>query len=426
MHSSASIRTLVPVTTVLPPGTAAPGLSPGRATRQRLDHVDAMRPIKQFGVVATHSLLMFTPAASGLAAGAALMLLHVTREAFLFISACMLTYSYYDLKRDNLKRFWRRRFVTVGIPYLCWTVIYFLEGIHGESLSTLGYLHRLGFLLLTGYYQLYFLVVLLQFYFVFPAFLWVLRRTRGHHALLLVASGVAQITYLALMRWSVLPEGLRDFAASREIMSYQFYLLAGALAAVHYAEFDAWIRRHRRHIVMAVVLTAAIAETWYFVQGTGIVHFGAGLADDPFQPIVVPWNIAAILGVYLIGVALVSPDRSRRTVVLTHMGSDDSYGVYLAQMLFIYALSGLGWKHLDSVVPWPIVIVATVLIVFVSCCVLTEVLARTPVAEALTGRKQEPWHSLVPGWIRRATTASAPKEAPDAPPADSLNVQDPI
>lgn len=415
------------MTTVLPEGAGAPPLSRGQVTRQRLDHVDAMRPIKQFGVVATHSIIIFAPVGSGLAAGAALMLLHVTREAFLFISSCMLTYSYYDLKRRDLKRFWRRRFVTVGIPYLCWTLIYFFEQMHKyPHLSAWGELHRLGFLVLTGYYQLYFLVVLLQFYFVFPAFLALLRRTAGHHVLLLVASGLVQVTYIALMRWAVLPEGFRDFSASREIMSYQFYLVAGAMAALHYTEFDAWLRRHRRHVVAALLVTAAIAETWYFVQGTHTAQFGAGLASDPFQPIVIPWNIAAILAVYLVGVALVSPARSRRTVVLTHMGSDDSYGVYLAQMLFIYGLAAIGWRDLNSTIPWPILMVFAVVLVFGSCCVLTEILARTRMSEPLTGRKQEPWHTLVPGWVKRRRDATAPKDAPDAPPADALDVQDPI
>ena len=33
----------------------------------------------------------------------------------------------------------------------------------------------------TGYYQLYFLLVIMQFYLVFPLVLVLLRRTRGHH-----------------------------------------------------------------------------------------------------------------------------------------------------------------------------------------------------------------------------------------------------
>ena len=34
------------------------------------------------------------------------------------------------------------------------------------------------------------------------------------------------------------------------------------------------------------------------------------------------------------------------------IGSDNSYGVYLSQMLFINALIWAGWARLDSVVWW--------------------------------------------------------------------------
>ena len=34
---------------------------PVSGTRKRLDHIDAMRPVKQAGVVSTHTLLFFAP-----------------------------------------------------------------------------------------------------------------------------------------------------------------------------------------------------------------------------------------------------------------------------------------------------------------------------------------------------------------------------
>ena len=46
-------------------------------------------------------------------------------------------------------------------------------------------------------------------------------------------------------------------------------------------------------------------------------------------------------------------------------GSDNSYGIYLAQVLFITVLSWLGWRHLNGVLPWPLVSVITVVLVFV-------------------------------------------------------------
>lgn len=93
---------------------------------RRLDQVDAMRPIKQAGVISTHSVLYFAPAAASVGSGAALLLLHVSREGFFFISACMLTYAYAELGVGGLRRYYGRRCLSVVIPYLCWTVIYFL------------------------------------------------------------------------------------------------------------------------------------------------------------------------------------------------------------------------------------------------------------------------------------------------------------
>ena len=184
---------------------------PVSGTRKRLDHIDAMRPVKQFGVVSTHTLIAFAPVGTGIAVGAGLQLLHVTREAFLFISACMITYSFRAVMRVELRPFWRRRFMAVGVPYLCWTVIYFFITLRGTTGTLSSRLTHLAYLTGTGYYQLYFLVVLLEFYALFPLFLLLLRRTVGHHTALLVASGVLQVLIVSLMHWGVFPRWMRGF-----------------------------------------------------------------------------------------------------------------------------------------------------------------------------------------------------------------------
>ena len=53
------------------------------------------------------------------------MLTRFSRDAFLFVSACMLAYSYRDVERINFRSYFKRRFMSVGVPYLAWTVIYF-------------------------------------------------------------------------------------------------------------------------------------------------------------------------------------------------------------------------------------------------------------------------------------------------------------
>lgn len=380
--------------------TAAPAAgAPARSSKPRLDHVDAMRPVKQAGVVSTHSLLFFAPGAA-ITVGGSLMLLHVTREAFLFISACMLTYGYSDLHRIGYRYFYRRRFVSVAVPYFCWTVVYFLVTLPGTRVTLPSAFVHFGFLLGTGYYQLYYLVVIMQFYVVFPALFWLVRRLKSHHAALLAVSLLVQVLVISLMHWGVLPSHLRGFWATREVISYQFYLVAGVIVAMHLDDVHHWLCRHRWSVVGATVLAAAAAEGWYVAAHDHVASW-LGSASDPLQPIVIPFNIGAIACVYLFGVWLVAPRRSALVRAVTRSGSDNSYSVYLGQMLFVYALADLGWRSLDHVLPWPLVAAVGVAIVFLSCVLISSVLSRTPLAVALTGRRRERWSTWLPeGWRR--------------------------
>ena len=363
---------------------------PGRGTRQRLDHIDAMRPVKQVGVVSTHTLLFFAPVAAGVAVGASLQLLHVTREAFLFVSACMLTYSLRDLPGIDHRTFWRRRFALVAVPYLCWTVIYFFLTIGSAPGTASGDTLHLLYLVGTGYYQLYYLLVLLEFYALFPLCLVLVRRTVGHHGRVLLASGLAQVVLVSSMHWGLAPNFMTGYWATREVTSYQFYLIAGMVMALHLDEFHQWLCTHVWTIVLGTVAAAGAAEAWYYLSVDHVASW-LGSSADPFQPIVIPFNVGAIASIYLIGVLLVDRRRSAHTRKAVQSGSDNSYGVYLAQLLFITLLSWLGWRQLNDVLPWPLVSVLTVVLVFLACVGLTELLARTPWSKPLTGRSRVAW-----------------------------------
>ncbi len=351
---------------------------------RRLDQVNSMRPLKQAGVVSTHVLLFFAPAAS-VSAGAALNLLHVSREGFFFISACMLTYAYSGVGRGGWGRFYRRRLVSVGIPYLCWTLIYYLYNLRGAHFASAGdALDRLLRTLVTGYYQLYFLVVIMQFYLVFPLVLALLRRTRGHHGLVVAVAAAAQVTLAVLLHWRILTQ---TWAAS-EASSYVLYLIGGAVVACHLDEVDAWVRRQARLIIALTALAAAAAEGVYYLAESGLTTV-LGSTDDAFQPSVIPWNVGAIACIYLVGVSLVKPGRSRRLRALVRSGSENSYGVYLSHLLVIDVLIYIGYGRVIGHLPWPAACAVTVVLVYLSAVALTSVLARTPLAVPLTGRQRQ-------------------------------------
>jgi peptidoglycan/LPS O-acetylase OafA/YrhL len=349
-----------------------------------------MRPVKQAGVISTHTVVNFAPAAAGVSSGAVLLLLHVSRLGFFFVSACMLTYAYADLDWRGLPRFYWRRFLSVGVPYACWTVIYFFFLLPTRHYPGIGpALKSLAMMAETGYYQLYFLLVIMQFYVVFPLALLLLRWTRGHHGLVLAVAGVAQLALAAGTHWELLPRLMQHYS-QEDGLSYVFYLVGGCVVAFHLEEADAWVRRHARLVVTLTAVAALAAEGVYFLAGYGVTSV-LGSGSDPFQPSVIPFNIGAIACVYLAGAALVRPGRSRFTRAVVRSGADNAYGIYLTHMLFITVLLWLGWKNLNPVLPWPLLCLLTVVIVVTGGVVLTALLARTPLAVPLTGRRRVPW-----------------------------------
>jgi peptidoglycan/LPS O-acetylase OafA/YrhL len=253
-------------------------------------------------------------------------------EGFFVVSACMLTHAYSDLNRSGLRRFYWRRLVSVGVPYLCWTVIYFLffmPTTHYHSVTSA--LQNLAAMAYTGYFQLYFLLVIMQ-----------------------------------------------------------FYLVGGCVVACHLEQVDAWVRGHARLILTLTAVAALAAEGIYFLAQHGVTTV-LGSGSEPFQPSVIPFNVCAITCGYLAGVALVRPGRSRLTRAVVRSGSVNAYGVYLSHLLVLTTLVWLGWRNVDSVIPWPLFCLLTVGIIVAVCVPLTELLARTPLAVPLAGRKRVPW-----------------------------------
>jgi peptidoglycan/LPS O-acetylase OafA/YrhL len=377
------------------------------AGRQRLDHIDAMRPLKQAGVVSTHTIVAFTPVTALVFSNGALLLLHVSREAFFAISACMLTYAYSGLKRDTMRTFYWRRFVAVGIPYLAWNVIYFLwflYVVHETSYPSV-YSAMLNFFrqLEVGYDQLYFLIVIAEFYLLFPLVLWLLRKTRGHHGRLIAVVAVLQVAMAIGLHWSLLPYHVVEYA-QENAFSYLLYLIGGAVVAIHLSDVHEWLMRHALLVVFGTVATAIFAEGVYFLtKGSGSAALGT--ASDPFQPSVIPFNVCVIALGYLAGMWLVRPWRHRWIKHAVRTGSDDSYGIFLAQMIFVTALALWGGRNLAQLLPFYVWLPLTIAFAYVGSIALTEVLARTPLAVPLTGRKQVPWR---PAAALEPTRAPAP------------------
>ncbi|HYZ02760.1 MAG TPA: acyltransferase [Candidatus Binatia bacterium] len=372
------------------PATPARESPPRPARPPHLWQVDVLRLAPMLGMIAVH-VLLFTAPASSRWSGAAVIVLHVSREIFFFISAFVLTYALSaDRYAFRVPAFWRRRYPIVAAPYLAWTLLYW------ALLTVLGWprhvdVRGLGVDLLTGWFHLYFLLVTMQLYALYPLLAWLVRRLRRHPLALLGASAAVQLGLTALIQYrqDLIPSGVLGFLlyAPIELTSYQFYFVAGAVAATHLDACVLFVRRHWRGLRQTLVFVLLGAEACYLVN----LHLGQPppQASGVFQPVVLPLVLAALTGIWMLAERLRGwfPPRSvawRRIKV----AADHSFAVFLAHAVLLIAvlqprvdrMLGLG----D--LPWPPLAAVRFVLVLTGAALLVALLRWTPLSWVLTGR----------------------------------------
>jgi peptidoglycan/LPS O-acetylase OafA/YrhL len=358
-------------------------------------------------VIAVHTVTSVNPPDSVPAGGAA-MLLHFTREVFFALTAFVLVHRYRE--RLRIVPFWRRRLRLVGLPYLTWSVVYSGLALIMVPLPPATALAQLGHNLITGtsWYHLYFLLVSMQFYLLFPLFLLLLRVSRGWHWWLLAFSALVQAVIDAGLH-TVHPSGLAGQLlpyAGSFVGSYPFYLVLGGVAALHADRLQAWVRGHRGVVIGAFVVTGAAAEGWYLRSvrgGTSPVT-----ASDVFQPVMMPWCLAVVAAFFGLGVAWAARRGDGPGSRAVEVGSDRSFGVFLVHPMVLWALTVGASPWLPTHVPAPWSTVLAFVVTVVVSLLLVEVLRHSPLSQVLTGRSRFPGKPGVPAsLIRVFRSASA-------------------
>jgi len=407
-------------------GGAARATAADKPRPARLPQIDVMRLLICASVVATHVVSNANPMQS-VPANAVVNVLHYTRQAFFFISALVLVHVHWsDVRPDGRvggkPGAMRRRVSVLGVPYLLWSTFYAVLGL--ATAYSLGAAEHLpwtwyaGLLQGTDGYHMYFLLVSVEFALVFPLFLKLLHATRGHHVALFVTSGALELGTMALFHYVYQPEGWwRAVAGESSLTAYQFWLVAGGLAAIHFGTFHAWLVRHRWLVAASLFAVCVVATGVFF--GDVLRGEQPEFAGRSLQPITVPLSIAAIGTFYLVSLWIAGRSWAGRMI---ETGTYLSFGIYLSHpailtgLLYLqHALPGTVTRHAVSVT------LAMCALDFALALAVAALLSRTRWSKALIGRPRrrtpvrrragEPEGAPVPGeppaGPRRAGTREA-------------------
>ncbi|WP_461218452.1 acyltransferase [Lapidilactobacillus salsurivasis] len=329
--------------------------SAGKAKRPYLHEVDLMRIIFIFGVLLNHTTSVFSQSMAAGSAGqlflhATHLSLHFTRMGFMFMTGVVLFLNYYQRKNTNWLTFWRKRYSSVGIPYLAWNAILLAITLAGTTAGLTGADFWSGFksaVLHGNRFYLYYVFVIFQLYLVFPLLVKLFQRLAGHHEQILLVSFLLQLTLVTLIKYwlpgvdrSGWPYLFRAYGMN--LLTYQFYFVAGAYTAIHYQAVVALLRRHARRIYWAAGVGALATVGLYFFNRR-VLGLSYAKAVEIHQPLMMLYAVIMVAFVFLIGLNY-AEKRSQLSETMTtgiHLSARVAFGIYLVQTIPLMMLRGV-------------------------------------------------------------------------------------
>ncbi|WP_206916666.1 acyltransferase [Alicyclobacillus suci] len=386
--------------------------------KRHLYEIDLMRAFIMLAVLSVHTTSFFLSMSKHMAntdlsptfltIGALLTSLHFTRESFMFITGLVLFITYYRRPFRTIE-FWKKRFFLIAVPYIVWTLSYIVfKGLNqptNDYWAPATLWHDVLHSLMTGnQYYLYYVLLTMQLYLVFPIMLQCLRKLERYHLHILLASFVLQLLLMAACKF-VLPHvhyaklptvmANADRYRSEIFLTYQFWFVAGGILACHYDNVCAFIKRHSRLVLIA--LCCAVPIVWaHYLFDRLILHEVESISEAVLQPIMVPYSLLVTARLWYTGMRWSVRRLEARWQPFSRfvqLAANTSFGIFLIQPFpivymekAIHHLDHAGiptWLHYSL---WPFCI----LFVYFTGMFFAHWLSKIPYLAYLVGRKHQP------------------------------------
>lgn len=380
-----------------------------RKKRRYLHEVDLMRVIFIGGVLLNHTTTAFESrlvdtTKSQLFLEATHLALHFTRMGFMFMTGLVLVLNYYHRDHQWLT-FWRKRYVSSGIPYIAWNAIIMVVAtfIASGTINWSQYWAHLGNALQYGNeYYMYYILVTFQLYLVFPLMVMLFKHFPQKHLHILAVSGLIQLILLIGIKYWLPNTDTSHWlwwfrSYGNNVFVYQFYFIAGGIVAIHYDKVVALIERNHRFIGWMTGILA-LGTVGLFFGDQNVLKLSAKATFSVHQPYIFIYDIFMLSFVFWLGLQYAKarqhglPDWLDRIIKAF---SKVSFGVYLVQSLPLFALYGLlGLVHLPA---WAVLALLPVgyLFVFSGSLAISWFCYKVPPFGVLIGRPQ--WHLFSKG-----------------------------
>lgn len=361
--------------------------------RAHIYEIDLLRTITVISVVANHSLsytnFLITNTVGVQLVNLISHALHYNREAFMFITGFVLTFVYNN-RPFSVKSFWLKRFSLVFIPYVLWSIIYVMINNHVQTFNE--YLKLSLWNILTGEasFQLYYILLSLQFYAIFPLFLRFIKKVANHPWHTLAISFILQILllyfdfyYLQTGSFSQLP-AVKQFVhyQDRIFLMYEFFFILGGFAAVYMNTIQTFFAKYGRYVLFLFIATLGLYVLYYYTQ-LNQFRLSTGLATSVLQPSVAIYSTVALIFFFYIAFIWA---KSRKGFGLIKIISDTSFGIYFVHVLMLTYIAQYLLPLMSPAIPISIKMITILLVAFTSSVIFCFILLKIPFLSWTIGR----------------------------------------
>ncbi|MGL5207203.1 MAG: acyltransferase [Acidaminococcaceae bacterium] len=316
---------------------------------QRNKLIDNLRGICMLGVIAIH-------AGSSIALSASpnvhiYMLFEVLSRysvpAFFFISGYGLFASYGLYQNLDYLPYLQKRFKSVGLPYVIWSILYLLyyQFVTPGSVSWSPF--ELFFTLFFGLasYHIYFMVILLWFYLLFPC--WRLLLRWMHKISLPLSLTVLFFLQLGINYWTCHYWSYPAWIAENQFLlnmlnyrlnylpfHYLFVFIMGALAAIHYEIFLNMLRTRFRLVTAFFTLTVILMSSRFYYL-LNVKHLDLESITNTLQQLSPEGFLYTVSSLLFFSAVLCKAENENIFLKLNDALSNNSYIIYLIHPFFL-------------------------------------------------------------------------------------------
>lgn len=289
--------------------------------------------------------------------------------AFIFVTGLVLFYNYNDYRSTNWPKYFRKRVAFVLLPYIFWSTVYFslrqYFAYQGLTLNEIAGQFVTALFRGDAYYHLYFVVLVFQFYLLFPLILPLWQRLKGYIGWVTLLLFGLYFGYVYLLFYNIKPF---DSQVIKFIFQYQgklfltwlgFFAL-GAYCSYRLTEVRSFLSRSVYPLVFGTG-ALLVAMVYDFYNRTANPKVDIAYAATSLRPLGIIFTVITIFAILAVA----------RRWLLNHQGlatavaaiSNHSYGIYLVHPLVLTFLEivevrlGLGY-------PWWLITLNLII-----CCV---------------------------------------------------------